>query len=294
MSWSLYSATFRLVSPLHIGYHKIMHLMCTRFYVPARTFWGALTVRLVQKTGVSGYEKAGQFLKGQMRFGYLYFSDGKKLFIPQYTEEGLKLDQMHLHEFEKKYIRSISTTAIDAYSLSAEEETLHHLEYINPRGMGDSSPLFLKGLLWVRLENFSEQDNDLSFMYEGIQLRLSELMQFLQIGGERKYGFGQVELAELRKISDPKLEAEEFCGEWCGEKSVNVTIPKGKPVWAHVEYVPGLKMKGEIEIFMGREWSQSKGAGKNVSSHGLCWVPGSVVEKNTVTFEVTDLGIWKR
>ncbi|HBT26819.1 MAG TPA: hypothetical protein DEA58_09115, partial [Pseudothermotoga sp.] len=197
-------------------------------------------------------------------------------------------------EFEKKYIRSISTTAIDAYSLSAEEETLHHLEYINPRGMGDSSPLFLKGLLWVRLENFSEQDNDLSFMYEGIQLRLSELMQFLQIGGERKYGFGQVELAEMRKISDPKLEAEEFCGEWCGEKSVNVTIPKGKPVWAHVEYVPGLKMKGEIEIFMGREWSQSKGAGKNVSSHGLCWVPGSVVEKNTVTFEVTDLGIWKR
>lgn len=293
MGWGLYSLVFRLKSSLHIGYHKTLHLVRTRLYVPARTFWGALTVRLVQETGASNYEKAGQFLKEQMRFGYLYFSDGKKLFIPQYTKEGLKLEQMHLYEFEKRYVRSVSTTAIDAYSLSADEETLHHLEYINPRGMDDSSPVFLKGLLWVRLENFSEQGNDLSFRYEGIQLRLSELMQFLQIGGERKYGFGQVELSEMRKISNSKLETEEFYGEWSGEKSINVTIPKGKPVWAHVEYVPDLKMKGEIEIFMGREWNQSKGAGKNIASHGLCWVPGSIVEENTVTFEVTDLGIWK-
>lgn len=271
-----------------------MHLMRTRLYVPGRTLWGAVTVRLVQKTGKGDYKKAGQFLKEQMRFGYLYLSDGEELFIPKYTEEGLKFGGVSLYEFEKKCVHSISTTSIDAYSLSAEEETLHHLEHINPYSMDDSSPLSLKGLLWVKkLESFSEQDDDLSLKYEGARLKLSELIQFLQVGGERKYGFGRIELSKLKRVDDTKLETEGFYGEWSETKeSVNVIIIAGKPVWAHVECVPPLKIEGEIEIFTGREWDNRKGAGRAISSPGLCWVPGSVVKENT-RFEVMNSGTWR-
>lgn len=263
--------------------------MRTRLYVPARTFWGALTVRLVQKTDLGNYNDAGEFLKKQMRFGYLYFSDGEKLFIPQYTEQGLKLGSMHSHEFEEKYVCSISTTAIDAHSLSAEEETLHHLEYINPRSIKDSSPLLLKGFLWLKKsEDTLSEGNDFLFIYRGIQLKLSELLQTLQLGGERKYGFGQVELVELKVIE------KEVWDNWKEEgDSINITIPEKKPVWAHVEYSLDLNMKGEIEVFMGREWNNEKGAGRNITLHGLCWVPGSIVEEET-TFEITCSGTWRK
>ena len=290
--WILYSLVFQLKSPLHIGYHKIMHLTRTRLYVPARTLWGAMTVKLVQKTGRNDYKKAGQFLREKMRFGYFYFSNGKELFLPHYTEEGLKLGRMCLYEFEKKYIRSISTTAIDANSLSAEEETLHHLEYINYRNTEDSSPLFLEGLMWIKIDGHPKED-DFLFTYEDVQVKLSELLQSLQIGGERKYGFGETELVKLERLDDTDLRSKGFCGSWLeSDESVKVKILQGDFIWAHAKYEPNLNMKGEIEIFMGREWDDKKGSGRNIVTYGLCWVPGSIVEEQA-TFEITPSGIWE-
>ncbi len=118
MTWHLYSLTFRLKSPLHIGFHKVMHLFRTRPYVPARPFWGALTAKLTRKLGLSDYDKVGEFLKKTMRFGYLYLSDGSDLFIPRYTDEGLKFGNLPLIEFEKRFISSLTSTSIAKNSFS--------------------------------------------------------------------------------------------------------------------------------------------------------------------------------
>ncbi|MGJ8454430.1 RAMP superfamily CRISPR-associated protein [Pseudothermotoga sp. U03pept] len=296
MSWNLYSLTFRLESPLHIGYPKILHLVRTRLYVPARSVWGALTVRLVQCTRTSDYKKAGNFLKLHFRFGYLYLSADEKLYIPQYTTDGLKYGECSRYEFEKKFIFSMTTTAISASSICADEETLHHIEYVNPYTMDGGSPVFLKGLIWVESVdgNFHPEENDFSLEYEGISLRLSKLLEFLQVGGERKYGFGRMKLesSKLRLVSESDLASEGFPGSWRAQNGlVLVEIHRGESVWAHVEYDPNLKMNGEIEVYTGRDWDAKKGAGRNIASYGISWLPGSVMETDT-TFELKASGVW--
>ena len=99
MSWHLYVLTFKLKSPLHVGFHKVMHFSRTRAYVPAKTFWGALTAQLTRYLRRSDYIEIGENLKRVVRFGYFYLSKKssngeEKVFIPNYTNEGLRFGDM--------------------------------------------------------------------------------------------------------------------------------------------------------------------------------------------------------
>ena len=156
MSWYLYSLTFKLKSPMHIGFHKVMHLFRTRSYVPAKPFWGALTARLTRMLESDNYKEVGEFLKKTMRLSYLYIYDKETnvIFIPKYTDEGLKFGnlpekELLLIEFEKKFISSLTSTSIEPYSFTAEEGMLHEVEFISPYTMDGGKQVFLKGLLWI-------------------------------------------------------------------------------------------------------------------------------------------------
>jgi hypothetical protein len=50
MNWIGYRVVFRLRSPLHIGWRKAGNVQVTRPYLTGRSFWGALTERLVRDT----------------------------------------------------------------------------------------------------------------------------------------------------------------------------------------------------------------------------------------------------
>ena len=232
MSWRLYSLTFRLKSPLHIGFHKVMHLFRTRAYVPARPFWGALTAKLTRQLGLTDYEKIGEFLKKAMRFGYLYPSVENKIFAPSYTEEGLKFRNLAQIDFEKRFLSSLASTAIELDSLTAEEGMLHEVEFLSPYTM-DGRPIFLKGLLWV--SEFSEGGLSITFegdefyiAYKSNQIKFSELVDTLQVGGERKYGFG------LLKIEGrPKKEFEKKFLEY--PQKLFEKAPEGGESWLEVK-----------------------------------------------------------
>jgi len=301
MNWHLYSLTFRLKSPLHIGFHKVMHFFRTRLYVPAKPFWGALTAKLTQSLKLTSYKEIGESLKKIVRFGYFYLYDGNDIFIPKYTDNGLRFGNLLQIEFEKRFISSVASTSIEPYSFAAEEGMLHEVEFISPYKIRKENekpkPVFLKGLLWISEkseEKLVVQINENNFSIDGkIEVTFSDLADTLQIGGERKYGFGQLKLVELIKVNDQDLERLGFKGTWKEEEDgIGLELKKDEFIWSHAKYNSELRIKGNIEPIVGRDWSD-KGAGRELRSHGLCWVPGSILLE-AKTFKITtDFGIWE-
>lgn len=295
MTWHLNSWTFQLKSPLHIGYHKIMHLFRTRPYVPGRLLWGALTSKLTPKLGLDNYQKIGNFLKKTMRFGYLYIYADNQLFLPLYSESGLMFGTLSKNEFDKRFINSMASAPIDSESLTAEEGMLHEVEFINLYTIDSGNPVFLKGVFWVR----EYQDNNLSITKEGdsllikynsTKIDLDTLANRFQVGGERKYGFGLLEL-QPDKSNEKKLK--DFPGEW-SEKAAELCLKlkKNDPVWSHVLYTNNIDIKGNIEPLVSRDWDTKKGPGKQLNTFGLFWSPGSILNEDKI-FKINESGLWE-
>lgn len=302
MPWDLYECKFRIKSPLHIGFHKVLILSRTRSYVPGKLIWAALTAKLTPLLGINDYQKVGEFLKKAVRFGYFYPCVDDTLYLPQYTEEGLKFGHLPQTDFEKRFISSIASTAIQPQSLTAEEGTLHEIEFISPYKIDDGKKVYLKGLLWVNevSENgfiISKNDDGFTLSYNGKSQDFKKGCQ-LQVGGERKYGFGLIELEEVKLIdrNDKDLNKIGFFGKWEeSENEVRISLEEDQWVWVHVKYNSELKIKGSIEPLVGREWDyiNNKGAGRKIVVHGLFWVPGSVLAEKSL-FKITEFGFWEK
>jgi len=300
MSWRLFKWTFRLKSPLYVGFHKVMHFYRTRPYVPGKPLWGALTAKFTPLLELNDYLKVGEFLKKAIRPGYLYpyieSNEKSELYYPKYTEKGLMFCLLSQYEFEKRFISSMASTAIEAQSLTAEEGMLHEVEFISSYTIDDGKPVFLSGFIWVR--EFSENEISLSIKDEVIITCKGKEVEFkrqlanrLQLGGERKYGFGLVELKELSEVNNAGFD--ELPGEWKEENGeVCISLKRGDPVLAHVHHFENLKIKGDIELLVGREWDPERGAGQKPESSDLCWTPGSILCEDK-TFKVDEFGIWR-
>ncbi len=296
MIWHLFECTFRLKSPLHVGFHKIMHFYKTRPYVPGKLLWASLTAKLTQLLGLNDYKKVGNFLANSMRFGYLFPCVRSEIYIPKYTNDGLMFGSLTQNEFEKKFINSMASTAIDTESFTAEEGMLHEVEFISPYTNDDGKQVLLKGLVWIRELsdnelNLSINNDDLKITYNKINVNFKEqLANQLQVGGERKYGFGLIQLQNMI----PKNELNGFPGKWYEENGeVCLCIKKDNPVWSHVSYSKDLRtMKGNIEPLIGRDWDDEKGAGRKLECYNLCWTPGSILCEDR-KFKVSEFGIWK-
>lgn len=304
MTWYLYSWSFRLKTPLHVGFHKVMHFFRTRPYVPGKLLWGALTAKLTPMLGVNDYQKVGDFLKKAIRFGYLYPCVDDQFFLPKYTEDGLVFCSLSKNEFEKKFISSMASTAIDSDSLSAEEGMLHEVEFINPYTIDDGKPVLMKGLLWILVENhgnereFSENGfniirnhGKIFIKYNGLDIDFKdELANSFQVGGERKYGFGLLELKKLDEYNNKTLG--EFSGEWFEKGGeVHLKLTSNDPIWSHASHSNNIDIKGNIEPIVGRDWD-NKGSGRKLNAqHELFWSPGSILNEDK-NFKITDFGLW--
>ncbi len=298
MTWHLCAWTFQLKSPLHIGFHKIMHLFRTRPYVPSRVIWGALTSKVTPILGINDYQKVGTFLKKAMRFGYLYPCVEDKFFFPKYTEKCLMFGSLSQNEFDKKFVSSMASASIDSDSMSAEEGMLHEVEFINPYTIDEGKPVFLKGLVWIRkiAENklsITTQSNNFSINHNGVDIDFMNKPVELQIGGERKYGFGLMELKEIKEINNNKLEL--FAGEWFEKNDeINLSLTEGDAIFSHLKF-DNINIKGNIEPLVGRDWDtvSNKGSGRKLSNLGLCWSPGSILNERKI-FKVNELGLWEK
>ncbi len=297
MAWKCYQITFKINSPLHIGYHKVMHLYRTRYYVYGKLLWGAMTAKIAPLLD-NDYQAVGEFLKEAIRFGYFYLSDSKEIYLPRYTEEGLKFGNLYLYDFEKKFISSISSTAIEPHSLTAEEGMLYEVEFINPLIINNITSAKLIGFIWLREFNKEgmqlKSDSD-SFLFEfnNKSIGLKKVLERLQIGGERRCGFGLIECEDFKEVKNNNMS---FPGAWEEDKKdeVIIKLSEGDYIWAHTLYSTNLKIKGDIEPLVGREWDKDqKGAGRRLIGSGLYWCPGSKVLQET-KFKAGMYGTWEK
>lgn len=297
MSWQLYPLRFRVLSPLHVGRQKIGNIQLARPYVMARHLWAAVTARLTRQKQYAGadgnaeaYKRMGDQVKEELAFTYLYPEDhAKRPLFSRFTEQGLKYGkedkEIGADVFAWRYLNSYASTALNYSINAAEEGALHEAEYLAPhtRKDGDcpSHPVFLTGYLFER---------------KGCKLDWQQALTEIQIGGERKSGWGRLQLCS--DLIEPLLNQKKLFDvvEWQEDQDrPQVKITAGQPLLAHaIVQTQGEKIIGEIEPLVGRIWDGAKGAGQRHECPGVCYAPGSDLRSGVETlFEFSQDHIWK-
>lgn len=276
MSWQKYSLCFRLESPLHIGYRKVGNLMQTRGYVPGKNLWAFLTASLTRDAG-KGFDRqhyvtVGDEVNKYFRFGYLYPA------LPKNATEGIHaIDDATIYYpweddlFDYRFFSSYASTALNYEQLAAAEGMLHEAEFMRPwaRPLHDDEqplPVYLIGDLYVH--------NNLGPKLTGWRSALNQI----QIGGERRYGWGRLRLSHLFDQG--------------AYEDVTINIKKGARSLAHVQ-IEGVNLIGPVEPMVGWERNPEQTSNKlwRLSSATICYAPGALITSEN-TFTIDQHGVW--
>ncbi len=292
--------------------------------------WGAITANLTRSLfdnpSSEDYEAVGNFVRENIRTTYFYPAikeedeinvenltefcieiNGSKfgVFLPKYAD-GLKFGEISKEKFEQIFIGSFVSTALDAGTKTAEEGSLHEFEFIKHKI--DSNSLlngrkfkFLQvywlGYLFVKCESSYKsikiedcENDDVKISKDGKTYSLKRSLSTIQVGGERNYGLGMLELSDRLYLLTNNTIFEKF------EIELNENpIIKADILPAHLSIDENQKesittLNGEIEPVVGLEWSD-KGAGQKVSDAEICGTPGSKLKP--CNFILCDYGILK-
>ena len=271
MCWKLYRVSLKLLSPMHIGWRNIGNLQQTRYYIPGRTLWGALTARIARDCGEFDYMKTGIDVDKFLRFSYFYPSDNEEKIDPfPWTGKD---------EFEWRFIGSTVNTALDLGKKTADEGSLHETEYIAPKTR-DRKQVYLIGYV---------------FEHKDCGLNWKAALTKLQIGGERTYGWGRVGIDESKgcaRVAEIDLDGYDI--ELDGEFPM-IKLSASRSVISHVladNQIDNFASSGNIEPLIGLETTREERFGAEISAAQICWTPGTKFS-NDHTFVIGEKGIWK-
>ena len=320
--WTCYKVYLEAKAPIHIGYGaKLGVVDRTRYYIPAKNVWGALT-SLIAKSIMENYspkvyQRIGEFLNENIKFSYFYPMEYKRtngkihvqqVFVPCYEKEGLKFGvckdkkAISLEEFERIFISSFGSTAIDKTSKSVEEGSLHEIEFIKNRIKcgTEIKPTVFVGYFFVKNEalkiKVETKKVEISFadFIKVNRVKLNEMW----VGGERNYGFGRVKIIKLSQENSKDVTIDLF------NSGIEIDITREQPMilceekriiaLSHVntENLDIKLIRGNIEPLIGREWGE-RGSGQKISQVAkICITPGSqfVCDRALST---GNFGIWE-
>ena len=272
MSWQLFKTVYEAASDITIGGDKLGFVQRTRYYIPARSLWGAATANLTQKMYLKpqavDYLTIGGQLLDDCRFSYLYLIDCYKTVMPWSVAATDAISGIDPEEFEQHYVYSRTRTAVAPGTSTAEDSALFEFEFLRSRN-DKGLPIMWTGYVWLKdSEKLSSE-------------QLRKALSRTQVGGERHYGAGQLLLREWTEL--PSAAAEIFgVPSICDESGPKFKLEANKPVHmpAHLA-IKGLniEVRGEFELLQGRVWTDTKpvqGPGRTVEAFGgLCWMPGA-------------------
>ena len=297
MASELYQITYKARSPIHIGYRSIGILKTTRYYITGKAVWGALTAvmtrYLMNAPASKEYKKIGEFVKENIRATYFFPKVNNVIYYPVYQNEEVRYSDFSKNAFEKTFIHSFVSTALDKRK-TADENTLHETEFIKNKVhiKGDILDVRWSGYISVNegaKEGLEIEIEENDFIIKGNKvMKASEIFKEIQVGGERNYGFGRLDLdGTLEKIDNDNGRI--FDCELDGDK-IRSNIALG-----HVQY-KDVTYTGEVEPLVGRDWGE-KGSGRkspfNVDGSTDCifFAPGTHFTRE-YTFVLGDYGVW--
>jgi hypothetical protein len=301
VSWKAYKYVYRAKSPVCIGWHTLGYVKLTRYYIPGKNLWASFTCNLARANPLglpyennqkNIYHEYGEIVKKNILTSYFYPAlPDKKPLIPEYTDGDLKFDKYSRAEFERLFIKSYGTTAILPESNTAEEESLHEVEFISPET--EKGKVYFVGYVIVNNEDGLSSK---SLKWDNIKDYFKEIF----VGGERRYGWGRLVLEE-----GPSNSNTEFFGYKLVLNSgpPTITLPEKNPIPAHLLLNKGEDLnphlRGDIEPLVGREWGEIKtsgepkkwGFGQTITEKAkICWTPGSVIQE-VKRFKISDYGL---
>lgn len=292
----IYRLTYRALSPLHIGFKQIRFLKTTRYYITGRAVWGAVTANvtrhLIDTPTSKDYQTVGKFVKKNIKSTYFFPRVDNTIYCFACENDELKYGEFSEHQFERTFIHSLVSTALDRTG-TADEGTLHEVEYIRDRVRVKDE---IKNVYWVGylfVDEKSEdglkiatEEKDFTVTKGSKTMGASEILKRIEIGGERNYGFGKLELEGAME------KANEIFGHQLDGDRI-----KSKIALAHVKYEE-IAYTGDIEPLVGREWGEGGSGRKRPAdregdgvSDGIYFAPGTCFE-DEVAFEVADYGTW--
>lgn len=274
MNW--YRVILELKSPLHIGYAPLGFVERTRYYLPARSIWGALTAAKARKDDAvpfPDYIGVGNRIAKDFKFTHFFVCTKKTdttydYFLPNYFGEEMHFGTLSKTRFEQRFISSFGQTALAPDSLTADDKSLHEKEAISyltiPRDKeGRPEQVFLCGYVWVA------DDKNACWL---------DVLEGCQVGADRRNGLGLI--GKVQKLlvagSGWDISGISFVED-------TIYIEPNKPFPCHVK-VKGSSsvIWGDIELLRWRSWDTKYGAGRaNSGKPQQCWVPGSFGEPDT-------------
>lgn len=267
--WTCYQLRYRALSDVSVGFHKLGFVQRTRYFIPPVNFWAAATA-LAAGRGAAGAAKPdyagwGGKIAGALRFSCFFVEDGNGSALYPWSDAA---------EFERRCVGSRGRATIEAASATALPGGLFDLEYLSAKQPGGAATHFI-GYVWAA-ESFPAH-------------QLKRFLDRLGIGGERRYGLGQLQLECMREADGVFDLATDVSGA-----APTVTVPAGKAIPAHVDAAScpdDVTVRGELEALTGRDHSDN-GPGRQVRTPKLCWAPGAHCDVEA-TLEVGNVsGIW--
>jgi hypothetical protein len=161
-------------------------------------------------------------------------------------------------------------------NLQKQEGSLHEFELIKDK---NGKETIFTGYLFAKEGNIGDYSVTLSEDNPFIETNDQNFSLFgaiknIQVGGERNYGFGWLELLP----EDIKQRNKNIYGSGISiDLSNNLTLNTDDYLaLAHVERGNSnlTDIRGDLEPLVGREWN-SKGAGQKVSDAKICLTPGT-------------------
>ncbi|NJK39892.1 MAG: hypothetical protein HC835_11965 [Oscillatoriales cyanobacterium RM2_1_1] len=289
MTWTAYRVVFKLKSPMHIGCGKVGNVQRTRPYITGRSFWGALTMRLTRDatngpaTDSSEYEKFGKKVHNQLAYTYFY-----PAIKPKQEDYKVQWPWDNESQFRRRFLSSYASTALNYPQQATDEGSLHEVEFISPRTLDEGKQVFFIGYVFEKAKS---------------ELDWQAACQRLQIGGERGYGWGDLQLLQLQCVEPvkPTNPQELYNAQYSWveqDELIVIQVSENSELLAHTKTTKNLSAQGEIEPLVGREWKVSGQAGQHVEKFcDPCWVPGSQVnqpQNQSPKFMIRDFGLWEQ
>ena len=276
MKW--YKIFFKQNQPIHIGTVEWGVINETEVFIPGWTMWGALTNQFLKTNGFNKIDESKkifekitnfypvieqkignslelkspvlqelfpQYKKGDFAFKKSLRNDKSE----QNREDNEKEEFINKDKFKFEFVDTIVSTAVEPVLRSAKDDSLHEFEYILPKSKIDSKEKSgknnLNQLYWIGLMGFEDD------IHEKIKSFL-ETPPKIYIGGDSKYGFGELELCNVDEVKN-----EEELKKWNLNVDGTAYIHINSVLKQFLNFSETVKFEGEIKLLAEFDFTQN-------------------------------------
>ncbi|AIS52629.1 hypothetical protein TKV_c14600 [Thermoanaerobacter kivui] len=254
MKW--YKLIFKQNQPIHIGSVKWGVINETEIFIPGWTMWGALTNQFLRTIGFSEIERAKKLFEHITNFypavecEKVRCSNTDPLF-PKYEKGDFYLGDYPEEKFKFEFVDTIVSTAIEPLLRSTKDESLHEFEFILPKSKQDISSS--KQLYWIGLIGFEDDVIEKAKDFLKISLKI-------YIGGDSKYGFGELELFSLDELKSEGGNTPEEVKKWDLDEDGHLFLDDNDNslILKHFfEFSHEVRFEGEVKLLAEFDFTQN-------------------------------------